>query len=188
MRILKRVAAVPGEEKASDLWRTPPRLFEALDAEFGFDIDLAANAENHLCPRWLGPGGLADDALTVRWADYGSVGWLNMPYSAELIRRFMEALARHGSGMTIVAVPPHDSSTFWWDYTRSAVEIREMPHRVPYLKADGATKAGPMFSSAISVFRPQPGILRAQPRRVKWSWMTPEELAAMDARHRRKTA
>ena len=171
MKRIQRAASVPGQPKASDLWRTPPALFAALDAEFGFDIDLAANAENHLCPRWLGPGGLAEDALAVRWADYGRVGFLNCPYSMDLIRRFMPYAARQGHDMTIVSLTPHDSSTIWWDQSmRWAVEIRELPHRVPYLRADGASKAGAMFSSAVAVFRPQPGILRAQPRRVVWSY------------------
>jgi len=176
-KILKRTPQVPGEVKISDLWRTPRPMFEALDAEFGFDIDLAADANNHLCSRWLGPGGLAEDALAVRWADFGRVGWLNKPYSTELILRFMEALARHGQEMTIVALHPLDPSTEWWEFTRWAVEIREMPHRVPYLKADGVTPAGAMFSSVVSIYRPQPGIIRAQPRRVVWSWKTPEELS-----------
>ena len=183
-----RTPRVEGEIKASDLWRTPPPLFAALDAEFHFDLDLAADATNHLCPRWLGPGGAAEDALTVRWADFGSVGFLNKPYSVELIIRFMAAASRHGREMTVVALHPHDTSTVWWDFTRSAAEIREMPTRVPYLRADGVTKAGAMFASAVTVFRPQPGILRAQPRRVLWSWLSPEKLQKQQVRRERKVA
>lgn len=177
MKILKRTPAVPGEPKASDLWRTPRRAFEALDAEFGFEIDLAADATNHLCPRWLGPGGLHEDALAVEWPSLARVGWLNPPYSTDLILQFMEAVARHSRRMTIVTLTPLDPSTEWWEFMRGAAEIREMPHRMPYLKADGVSDPGAMFSSVVSIFKPQPGILRAQPRRVVWSWKTPEELA-----------
>lgn len=177
MKIIKRTPTVPGEPKASDLWRSPRPLFQALDAEFGFDIDLAADQTNHLCPRWLGPGGLAEDALTVDWPTLGRTGWLNPPYSTDLILRFMEAVARHSRRMTIVTLTPLDPSTEWWEFTRTAAEIREMPHRTPYLKADGVTDPGAMFSSVVSIFRPQPGILRAQPRRVLWSFKTPEQLA-----------
>lgn len=176
-KILKRMKRKPGEELPSDRWRTPAPLFQALDAEFHFDIDLAADASNHLCDRWLGAGGVAPDALAVDWPTFGSVGWLNMPYSTDLILLFMEAAARHGQHMPIVALHPVDPSSEWWGFTRSAWEIRDMPHRVPYLKEDGATPAGAMFPSCVSVFRPQPGILRAQPRRVVWSWKSPEQLA-----------
>lgn len=177
MKVLKRTPTVPGEPKASDLWRTPLALFQALDAEFGFDIDLAADTSNHLCPRWLGPGGLVEDALAVDWPTLGRAGWLNPPYSTDMILQFMEATARHSHRMTIVTLTPLDPSTEWWEFTRMATEIREMPHRVPYLKADGVTDPGAMFSSVVSIFRPQPGILRAQPRRVLWSWRTQEQLA-----------
>ena len=183
MKRITRTPTVAGEPKASDLWRTPRPLFDLLDAEFGFDIDLAADASNHLCDRWLGPGGLAEDAMAVNWADHGSVGYVNMPYSSDLILRFMAAVAQHGQDMTIVALHPHDSSVGWWRYTRHAVEIREMPHRVPYLRADGITKAGAMYASAISIYRPQPGILIGQPRHVLWSW---KDIRALDkADHKR---
>jgi len=183
MKQIKRTKLAPGEVRASDGWRTPRALFAALDAEFGFDLDLAADATNTLCRRWLGPGGLAEDALAARWADFGRVGFLNMPYSSDLILRFMAAVAQHRDDMTIVALHPHDSSVGWWHYTRCAVEIREMPHRVPYLRADGITKAGAMYASAISIYRPQPGILIGQPRHVLWSW---KDIRALDkADHKR---
>lgn len=174
MKRIQRTASVAGEVKASDLWRTPRPMFEALDAEFGFDLDCAADTANHLCQRWLGPGGLVEDALTVRWADYGRRGYLNTPYSSKQIKRFMTHAARQCfEGMDlVVCLHPYDPSVKWWEATRSAVEIRQIPHRVPYLKADGTTPAGAMFASAVTIYRPQPGILRAQPRHVVWTWRT----------------
>lgn len=177
MKIIKRMPRVKGQSAESDRWRTPRALFEKLDAEFHFDIDLAADAENHLCDRWLGPGGLAEDALAVDWPSYGTVGWLNMPYSTELILQFFEALARHGRHMTIVTLNPLDPTTEWWEFTRSAFEIRELPDRVSYIRSDGVKKVTAMFPGVVCVYRPQPGILRAQPRRVTWTWKTEEERA-----------
>lgn len=176
MKQITRTASVEGEPKASDLWRTPPELFAALDAEFAFTVDLAASLENALCDCFLGPGagpGLSEDALAVSWVDenLGRRGFLNPPYSAKLIVRFVEKAAREAAaGFMTVALLPCDPSTRWWQFTRSAVEIREIPHRVGYLKADGTTKAGAMFPSCVVVFRPQPGIVRAQPRRVVWTY------------------
>lgn len=177
MKQITRTASVEGEPKASDLWRTPLDLFAALHAEFRFMVDLAADADNALLRIWLGQGGVAGDALVASWMalPIASPGFLNPPYSAALIARFVEKAAHEASqGFTTVALLPCDPSTRWWQFTRSATEIREIPHRVGYLKADGTSKAGAMFPSCVAVFRPQPGILRAQPRRVVWSYRKEE--------------
>jgi phage N-6-adenine-methyltransferase len=174
-KIIKRVKHVPGTVRESDLWRTPRAVFDKLHEEFVFDLDLAADADNHLLPRYLGVGGLAPDALAVRWADVGKCGFLNPPYSAELIRAFMRhvtAQAEHG--FTTVCLVPNSISTRWWVETRWAVEIREIERRVPYLRSDGITIAGAMFDSVVVVYRPQPGIVRGQPRRVVWTWREPK--------------
>lgn len=158
--------------KASDEWRTPIDLFLALDSEFTFGVDLAARDSNALLPRWFGPGSeCAEDALYASWLDWGHTGFLNPPYSAALIGPFMQKAAEEAArGFTTVALVKLDPSTRWWAWTRFAVEIREIKGRVKFLKADGVKKAGAMFPSAVLVFRPQPGILRAQPRRVVWSY------------------
>lgn len=171
MKRIQRVRRVPGEAKASDFWRTPRALFLALHAEFGFHLDLAANAEDRLLDRWLGPGGLAENALTVPWTDYGRRGFANPPYSSDLIAAFLAKFAQEAeAGFTTVALTPCTPDTRWWQLTQHASEIREIPHRVGYLKADGVTKTGAMFASAVLVFRPQPGVLRGQPRRVVWDY------------------
>ncbi|MDH0752583.1 phage N-6-adenine-methyltransferase [Citrobacter freundii] len=36
-----------------DLWRTPPALFAALDAEFCFQLDAAAAPHNALCRKFI---------------------------------------------------------------------------------------------------------------------------------------
>lgn len=74
------------------------------------------------------------------------------------------------NGFTLVTVTPYTPDTVWWQAMQEATEIREIPHRVGYLKADGVTSAHAMFPSAIGVFRPQPGILRGEPRRVVWDY------------------
>lgn len=168
---LRRTARVQGQPKASDFWRTPRDLFVALHREFGFQVDLAANANDRLLDRWLGPGGLAEDALTTPWTQHGRRGFLNCPYSSTLIAAFMEKAALEmRAGFTTVMLTPYTVDTRWWQHTQDAAEIREIPHRVKYLRADGVTAAGAMFGSAIVVFRPQPGVVRGDPRRVVWTY------------------
>lgn len=60
---------------------TPPAIFQKLNEDFGpFDVDLTADAANHLCPRWLGPGSEYPDALKVPWLAVGKKGYSNPPY------------------------------------------------------------------------------------------------------------
>lgn len=73
-------------------WGTPPAVFEKLNHDFGpFDIDLTADASNHLCPRWLGPGSPdGEDALTAPWPFAGS-GFSNPPYGPFIPKIFARA-------------------------------------------------------------------------------------------------
>jgi len=63
----------------TDLWGTPAEFFRQYDEEYHFTLDAAADEHNHKCEDWLGPGGLADDALNVGWS--GHRVWLNPAYS-----------------------------------------------------------------------------------------------------------
>lgn len=168
---ITRTATVPGEVKESDLWRTEQKCFDFLDNEFGsFHVDLAANETDHLCRYWFGPGGLVADSLKTRWNEY-SRGFLNPPYSQGQIAPFLEkAILEASYGFTTVALLPDTHDTVWYRLLEGAAEIRRIPYRVKYRKADGATQAGAMFPSCVAVFRPQPGVRDPRPRIVTWSY------------------
>ena len=62
-----------------DLWRTPPAIFSALDAEFCFQLDAAAAPHNALCRKFIT---VEQNTLETPWADYLNVPgyvWLNPP-------------------------------------------------------------------------------------------------------------
>lgn len=64
-----------------DLWRTPPAIFSALDAEFCFQLDAAAAPHNALCRKFITA---EQNTLETPWADYLNVPgyvWMNPPYS-----------------------------------------------------------------------------------------------------------
>lgn len=72
----------PLMSSAKHTWGTPPDFFAALHREFGFSVDAAANSTNHLLPRWYGPGGEREDALTEPW-DAAETYWCNPPYGSQ---------------------------------------------------------------------------------------------------------
>ena len=130
----------------SDEWSTPQELYDRLHAEFDFQIDLAASAENHKCGLWFDK---ESDALTHPWAaDLLSCGWLNPPYSRGLCAKFIaKAAEERCKGFTTVMLLPartdtkafhaHIYNSKKWQ-AREGVEIRLLPGRIRF----GGAKAG----------------------------------------------
>lgn len=131
----------------SDEWSTPQDFFDRLDAEFRFDLDVAASLGNQKTPEFLGPGGLASDALAVSWTD---VCWCNPPYS--IVGDFMQKAHKESlSGTTVVMlIPARTDTKYWHDYAMKASEIRLVKGR---LKFGGGKNSAP-FPSAVVIFRP----------------------------------
>ena len=100
---------------ASDDWATPASVFRPLLAKYHFTLDGAANAQNRLLPRWLGLGGLAEDALTYDWS--GEKVWINPPYS--LCREFLEKAtweAIDHSVLSVVLIPSRTDTRYFHDF------------------------------------------------------------------------
>ena len=54
-------------------WATPPEVYEPLNREFGFTLDVAATPDNAKCPRYYTR---EDDGLAQPW---DGVCWMNPP-------------------------------------------------------------------------------------------------------------
>ena len=142
---------------ASDEWSTPKDLFDRLNAEFDFEVDLAASTDNHMCDHWWAKD---DNALVQTWHDGFSRGWLNPPYSRSLCAQFIaKAAAERLQGFLTVmllaartdtkAFHTHLYNAETWQ-PRPGVEIRLLPGR---LRFSGSANAAP-FCSMIVVLRP----------------------------------
>lgn len=84
-------------------WRTPPALFQALQAEFDLTLDAAADVDSALCPVWCGPGSPigVEDTLAAAPSDLGSVQrriFLNPPYSRQLVSAYTTGRIKRGHG------------------------------------------------------------------------------------------
>lgn len=60
----------------SDLWETPQKLFNELNEEFGFVIDVAATANNSKCAIFL------EDGLAENW---DSPAFCNPPFPSAVV-------------------------------------------------------------------------------------------------------
>lgn len=147
---LKR-AAKAAKRCGKQNWGTPLSLFEPLHKEFGFTLDVCAEAENAKLPNYFD---IATDGLAQEWT---GVCWCNMPYNNQgpwLKKAYETAKAAKATVACLVRV---DTSTrYWWEYCSRAAEIRFIVGRVKFVDTGAAIKRNgyPDFASAIIVFRP----------------------------------
>lgn len=131
---------------ASDTWGTPQALYDRYHADYGFTLDAAADAGNAKCEDYLGPGGLAEDALAVDWTGYRV--WLNPPYSraADFLAHATRQSVEHGVG-SVILVPSRTDTKWFHRYIWCATYQRTQPHvkalhflqgRVKFVSADPA--------------------------------------------------
>ena len=126
-------------------WGTPTNLFEGLDAEFGFDVDVCATADNAKCRKFFSP---REDGLKQSWAPLSC--FCNPPYGREIGNWMAKGYGESLRGATVVCLVPARTDTKWWHQYARRGEIRYLRGR---LKFAGAQHAAP-FPSAVVVFRP----------------------------------
>ena len=130
----------------SDLWETPQNLFDKLDQEFGFTLDVCAIPENAKCQKFYTP---EQDGLKMPWN--GTV-WCNPPYGRQVGQWVRRALFAAVAGNTVVMLLPARTDTAWFHdyiYKRNGVEIRFLRGRLRF----GGGKTPAPFPSMVVVFR-----------------------------------
>lgn len=139
---------------ATDQWSTPQDLFDLLNYEFQFDLDVCATHDNAKCDRYFTE---EDNGLEQDWA---GTCWMNPPYGNEISEWMRKAFEQaHTHGIRVVClVPARVDTGWWWDYARHG-EVRFLRGR---LKFGGGTMGAP-FPSAVVIF--------GSPARVIW-WET----------------
>jgi site-specific DNA-methyltransferase (adenine-specific) len=154
---------------ARDDWATPQALFDALDAEFAFDLDAAATERTAKGPNWFGPGSdEAEDALcgSAPWVHYNTV-WLNPPYGRAVAAFVEKAREESTKGATVVCLVNAKTDTRWWhDSVMQADEVRLIQGRVSFIDPDTGEPRHPSpYPSAVVIFRPH---WSGPPRFVSW--------------------
>ena len=132
-------------------WETPSSLFDEINKEFGFTIDVAASPGNAKVATYITED---QDAMKVSWG--GEVCWLNPPYgkgyklSAWVKKAYEESL----NGATVVMLIPARTNTEWFhSYCLKYGEVRFIKGRP---KFGGATHGLPQPLCFV-IFRPKLG-------------------------------
>lgn len=128
----------------TDNWATPQWLFDELDREFHFTLDVCASEENAKCKNFFSK---VQDGLQQEWT--GTI-WCNPPYGRQITKWVEKASQTAENGHTAVMLIPARTDTAWFhDYCYGKAELRFVRGRVKF----GGAKYNAPFPSLIVVFR-----------------------------------
>lgn len=131
----------------TDEWETPQWLFDELDNEFKFNLDVCANEQNAKCPIWIDK---KIDGLKVNWD--GNC-WMNPPYGRKIGEWIKKAYFQTKNEMAklVVCLIPARTDTRWFhDYILGKAEIRFLKGRLKF----GDSKNSAPFPSMIVIYKP----------------------------------
>ena len=131
-------------------WRTPTKIFDELNSEFGgFDLDPCATKDSAkgrdyytAADGWSG--------LAQVWV--GKV-FVNPPYGRQIGFWMKKAWESSQLGATVVCLIPSRTDTTWWhEYVMKADEVRFIKGRLKFTHDNGTVNSAP-FPSCVVVFR-----------------------------------
>lgn len=144
------------------VWRTPDALYAALDQEFAFTIDAAADDGNAKCDRFFDREA---DAIAQTWA--GERVFINPPYGREL-RVWVEKAAleaRENGALVAMVLPARTGNRWFHQHCLPHAEVRFIRGRLNYTIGGECNRPAP-FDSMVVVFHPfriGEGHIRTQP-------------------------
>ncbi len=127
----------------TDQWATPQDFFDKLNAEFGFNTDVCADATNHTCEHYFTK---EMDGLAQKWT---GVCWMNPPYGREIGKWMRKAYESSLEGATVVCLVPSRTDTAWWHDYAAKGEVRFIRGRLKF----GDGKGSAPFPSAVVIFK-----------------------------------
>lgn len=129
----------------TDNWATPQWLFDQLNEEFHFTLDVCADSQNAKCGHYFTR---EQDGLSQKWE--GRV-WCNPPYGRTVgnwVKKAAEFVA-NGGGLAVMLLPARTDTRWFHTYIYGKAEIRFIKGR---LRFGNATENAP-FPSMIVIFR-----------------------------------
>lgn len=134
-------------------WATPRTLYEMLDREFHFTLDVCTSEEKAKCVEFF-----SSNALTRPWVplEEGTV-WCNPPYGRGLgdwvEKAYRESVGNHGT-VTVVMLLPARTDTQWFHaYVLPHTEIRFIRGRVEFDGPHTGKRGRCPFLSMIVIFK-----------------------------------
>lgn len=128
----------------TDNWETPQYLFDQLNEEFHFTLDVCASEENKKCSKYYSK---EQDGLKQEWR--GAV-WCNPPYGRQIEHWVKKATEEAKNGNTVVMLIPARTDTAWFhNYCYGKAEIRFLRGRIKF----GGSKHNAPFPTMLVIWR-----------------------------------
>tara|TARA_R110000764_G_scaffold57488_2_gene125153 strand:+ start:20138 stop:20668 length:531 start_codon:yes stop_codon:yes gene_type:complete len=140
-------------EAEKDLWQTPKALFNALDEEFKFFLDVCASSQNAKRGMFFSE---THSALTSPWNYFGedATAFMNPPYSqTELfLNRAADQAKEHN--ITVVALVNANTDTKWFsEAVSTANEVRLISGRIGFIASNGSKSNGNTKGQCLIIWR-----------------------------------
>ena len=100
-------------------WETPRDLFDKLNEEFNFELDVCATPENAKCKKYYSP---EEDGLKEEWK---GLCWMNPPYGREIGKWIKKAYESALAGATVARLVPARTDTAWWLFVEISSTLRK---------------------------------------------------------------
>lgn len=113
-----------------------------VDKTLAFDMDVAANDENHKCRIYYTE---KENGLKQDWT--GTV-WCNPPYGRN-IKAWVKKASERVGGVTVMLLPVRTDTGWWQDYILGKADVRYIRGRIQF---DGCIHKA-TFASAIVIFK-----------------------------------
>jgi len=125
-------------------WETPQDLFDELNKEFNFILDVCATAKNKKCSYWITK---ETDSFKKDWKEIEGWNWMNPPYGREIGEWIKKASEQ---GETVALLPARTDTKYFHDYiyNKKNVEIRFIKGRLKFSKSKNSAP----FPSMIVIF------------------------------------
>lgn len=126
-------------------WSTPKYVFDWLNIEFKFQLDVCATKDNAKCERFFTK---KEDGLKQKWAP--SSCFMNPPYGTEIDKWMKKAYSESRAGATVVCLVHSRTDTKWFhEYAMKSDEIWFIKGRLKF----GDGKQSAPFPSCVVIFR-----------------------------------
>lgn len=126
-------------------WITPDEIYNPLNDEFHFTLDVCASEDNTRCDKYFCEN---EDGLKQEWI---GTCWMNPPFKnkAQWIKKAYQESVK---GVTVVCLIPARTNTNWFhDYCLKYGEVRFIRGRPKFIGA----KHGLPQPLAVVIFRPK---------------------------------
>lgn len=124
-------------------WSTPQELFDALNAEFNFTLDVAASSENAKLSRFFDK---ETNGLKQSWD--GENVWCNPPYG-RVIKDWVQKASEQRNGLSVLLIPSRTDTKWFHEYVYGKAEIRFIKGRLKF----GGHKSAAPFPNMICIWR-----------------------------------